>query len=325
MGERLSSSMEGRLQAHRRDLVIDLHTRHGMFWENVQLIRSRNQVVAEPAMPPELEPDDVYRPTHLKPIRGKWLPNHEPEVQEWMAWLVGLHDAIVPVDLHIETPNASSHEFWMGFLSGCVLFDPPPEELLRFADHHVAAFGEFVNPLDPWGDEDTPQMLAPPIRFVTHPDVMVKAERDRQDWLIRRLDEKLREPGINLDGIDLTEMAAHLDYIYRATNTEADPSSESRPYITVDEHTTEQDVRNAFRLMAAKLPSRPRAARPLRDRLTCLQCAVWYYECGWSHEQIATEMGWAIQRSAHAKPRCETARQYIAEGRSLLSQRMVAA
>jgi hypothetical protein len=36
-------------------------------------------------------------------------------------------------------------------------------------------------------------------------------------------------------------------------------------------------------------------------------------------------MGWAVQYPAGAKPRSETARQYIADGRLLLNQRNVAA
>jgi hypothetical protein len=98
-----------------------------------------------------------------------------------------------------------------------------------------------------------------------------------------------------------------------------------RPYITVDVHTTEEDVRNAFKMMTANQPARPRPARPKRDPLLCLQCAVWYDQCDWSHERIAQAMGWAIQYPAGAKPRSETARQYIADGRSLLNQRNVAA
>ena len=190
----LGSSAERRLQAFRRELTLDLFTRHGPFWEDVRWVRSLRGVDAETVKPPELDPGKVHLPPDLRtndwarsdrpmalPVTDRagvslplevWLGNwsRRPERQEalaeWMVLLQVLHDRVVPTEQRVETPNASSLEFWMGFLSACVLYDPPPDRLLDFADQAVAAYGDFVNPLNPWADEDDdPRMLAPPIRF----------------------------------------------------------------------------------------------------------------------------------------------------------------
>lgn len=210
----------------------------------------------------------------------------------------------------------------MAFLSACVRYDPPPDGLLGFADHGVAAYGDFVNPLNPWADEDAaPQMLAPPIRFLYDAEVLLAEQQRRHDRMLGALHRRLAPRGV-----DLWEMVYDIEF-WGPRDDEGDAAGEdgapegdaaAHPYIIVEAQTTEDDVRNAFRLMAAALAERPRAVKPRRDPLVCLQCAIWYDACGWSHERIAKHFGWKAQRPAHAKPRSETARQYIAEGRALL-------
>ncbi len=242
-----------------------------------------------------------------------------------MVLLQVLHDELIPPEHRVETPSSSSLEFWMGFLSACVLFDPPPDRLLEFADHAVAAYGDFVNPLNPWADVDgSPRMLAPPIRFLPDPEALVGAERRRLDRLVEALGGRLGPLGVDVREL-VNDLEYRLDLDEEGIEEGDDPRPPLQPYIAVDATTTEEDVRNAFKLMAAALPKRPRAARPRRDRLTSLQCAIWYDEYGWSQERLARHFGWAVQHSAHAKPRSETARQYIAAGRALMAQRRVAA
>ncbi len=326
MGKLLESSAERRLQTFRRELTLGLFTRHGPFWEEVGWIRTLRNIVAEARMPSPLDPGKVHFPLDVKARDWAWQPEQRQAAAEWMVLLHVLHDAVIPPEHRVETPFSSSLEFWMGFLSACVLFDPPPDDLLRFADHGVAAYGDFLNPLNPWADEDgAPQMLAAPIRFVADAEAVLAAQRRSHERVIDALHCRLAPLGI-----DVRELAYHLEYWQgpddeNDENDEDDSATRLRPYIAVDTRTTEDDVRNAFKLMAEALPERPRATKPRRDRLTCLQCAIWYDEDGWSHERIAKRFGWKVQYPAHAKPRSETARQYIAEGRLLLAQRRDAA
>lgn len=326
--------MEQRLQLHRQQLVADLFTRHDIFWNRVRWIRDLMHIEAEAQLPPPLNPNAVHFPAHLRPAPRTWTrsPDQMRALQEWMVLLHALHNAVVPDSLRVETPYSHSLDFWMGFLSACVVFDPPPEKLLEFAEHGVATYGDFINPLNPWDDGDGPEMLAPPIRFLPDPERLLADERKRQDWVITRLQKALEAlPGSRRGEIDLPEMAAHFEFLYDAAQDEQRRSTGDplpvpmRPYIHVTEHTTEEDVRNAFRLMTANRPAHPASGRRRRNRLLCLQCAVWYDACGWSQERIAKAMGWAIQRPPGTKPRSETARQYIADGRQFLNQRKAAA
>lgn len=330
MGPRLASSMERRLQEFRQLLVVDLFTQHGLFWEHVCWIRQRKAVTAETRMPPALARNSVHFPAWLKAEPGGWTPAQRPHLQEWMVLLHVLHEAVVPDDLKVVTRYANSLDFWMGFLSACVVYEPPAEHLLAFAEHGVAAYGDFIDPFNPWADRDTtgPYMLAPPIRFLPDPEHLLSDERKRQEWILERIQELLaKEPVIETSDLDLLEMAAHFERIYQesAEEREHQQLAEMRPYIEVTEQTTETDVRNAFRLMVAHQPTRPQPSRPKRNPLHCLQCAVWYDECGWSHERIAKVFNWAVQHPPGAKPRSETARKHIADGRLLLNQRKLAA
>ena len=92
MGQRLASSMERRLQTFRHELVVDLVTHHGLFWERVDWIRRLQRVEAESRMPPTLEPDKVHFPAWLKPSRRPWRREHEQALREWMVLLHVLHD-----------------------------------------------------------------------------------------------------------------------------------------------------------------------------------------------------------------------------------------
>lgn len=330
MGPRLASSMERRLQLFRQDLVVDLFTQYGLFGEQVHWIRQRMGVTTDRCLPPPLSPNSVHFPGWLKPGPGGWSADQRLQHQEWMVLLHVLHEAVVPDDLKVVTRYANSLDFWMGFLSACVVFDPPAEQLVEFAEHGVAAYGEFINPFNPWddADDDGPQMLASPIRFLPDPEQLIADERKRQDWILAQIQKSLtKQPLIRTEDLDLLEMAAHFEFLYEATDDHRERQRRAgmRPYIDVNEQTTEEDVHNAFRLMAARQPNRPQPSRPKRSPLHCLQCAVWYDECGWSHERIAKVFGWAVQRPAGAKPRSETARKHIQDGRSLLNQRKLAA
>ncbi|MFT4037632.1 MAG: hypothetical protein QM692_05580 [Thermomicrobiales bacterium] len=321
------------MQLFRQNLVVDLFTQSGSFWGHVRWIRQLAKIRAETRMPPVLSPDSVHFPALLKP-EGRSLLSSDPlRLREWMALLHVLHEAVVPEDLKVVTRYANSLDFWMGFLSACVIYDPPGERLLEFAEHGVAAYGDFVDPFNPWADadDDGPQMLASPIRFLPDPDQLIADERYRQEWILKRIQESLAKyQRIPAEDLDLLEMASHFEFIYEGTEeiqrrARRLPDEEMRPYIEVTPQTTEIDVRNAFRLMAAHQPVRPQPSRRKRNPLLCLQCAVWYDQCGWSQERIAGAFGWSIQRPAGAKPKSETARKHIADGRILLGQRKVAA
>jgi hypothetical protein len=252
MGKLLESSAERRLQAFRRELTLDLFIRNGWYWK-VAESRKLLGLAVEARMPPDLDPNGVHLPHGLESSD----PSLHDEQAAWLAFLKSLHDAVVPREHRVDGPYSSSLEFWMGFLSACVLFDPPPDDLLRFADHGVAAYGDFVNPLNPWGDDDAPQMLAPPIRLLPDPEALLTAERNRYENIIDELHRRLAPRGI-----DVREMVYDFEFWYLFDyEIDDDPELRRSPYIAVDAFTTEEDVRNAFKLIAASQREGPRAVK----------------------------------------------------------------
>jgi len=236
MGPRLASSMERRLQVFRQDLVVDLFTQHGHFWEQIRWLRHLKAVTAVRHLPPRLSSDSVHFPGGLKPDPGGWTADQKLQLQEWMVLLHVLHEAVVPDDLKVETRYANSLNFWMGFLSACVVFDPPAEYLLEFAEHGVADYGDFIDPFNPWadGDEEGPYMLASPIRFLPDPDKLIANERRRQEWVLGRIQASLaKQPLLRTADLDLVEMASHFEFLYESTDDYRNEQREAgmRPYI----------------------------------------------------------------------------------------------
>jgi len=219
---------------------------------------------------------------------------------------------------------------WDPFLSLCVLHDPPRDNLLWFAhalpwDMPDTYSVEFDDPerVDP-AESSKPWMASPPIvdlqdcqlvglSLTTYFDALIEAASN---------DPELREAGVDLQAVIRRTVTDRPD-LWQEMNARTE-ALERRRLIEVTPTTTDEDVRNAARLIRATFPDRPKARRPKRDPLTCVQAAIWYDERGWSHERIGHHFGWAIQELDYAKNRCETARLHIAEGRAMLRQRKAA-
>ncbi len=322
MGQGLESSAERRLQSFRRDLTLDLFTRNGPFWDLVEGIRHRWGIAAGARIPPTPRIGGVHLPADLLAgARPDWPPEAEERFIRWKVLLEQVHEAVVPPDLRVEDVRFDSVDFWDGFLSACLVYDPPATDLLGFADHPEATYDEFRSgPLNAADRDSALQMLAPPIKRLYDAGKLVAWERDRHERLIGALHARLGPRGI-----DVWEMVYDLEYFDVSIAGDQKHTPRRHPYIEVTENTTGADVRNAFTLLAADLPRRPRAARPSRDLLTAVQCAIWYDDLGWSQQQIAGRFGWATQSPPASKVKSETARQHIADGRDILRQRKVAA
>lgn len=322
MGQVLKSSAEGRLLLFRRDLTLDLFTRTGPFWDVVGGIRPRWGIAAEARIPPAPRISGVHLPADLLTgARPDWPPEAEERFIRWKVLLQQVHDAVVPPDLRVEDVHFDSIDFWDSFLSACLVYDPPVHDLLGFADHPAATYDAFRSvPLSAADPDAAPQMLAPPFKRLYDSGLLAAWERERHERLIGALHDRLGRRGI-----DVWEMVYDLEYFDASIEGDPKDAPEPQRYIEVTEHTTGADVRNAFTLLAADLPQRPRAARPPRDLLTAVQCAIWYDELGWSHKEIADRFGWATQSPPGSKVKSETARQHIADGRDIVRQRKVAA
>jgi hypothetical protein len=323
MGRVLASSAERRLQAFRHELTLDLFTRSGPFWTEIAKLRQTRGIVAEPwRLRVELHTMPVHLPPDVPPKTPfAWEPEDRAPYVRWLRQLDELHDRVIPHDQRVAGIRFRSHDYWRDFLSACAVYDPPSDDLLGFADH--VAEGDlptYVEAVDDayadWADEEGREpleMLAPPIRLFADPDALIQAERERHARILDELHDRLAP-----QGIDLRELASHVEFWYE-DDWEDGPRYARTPAIVVEPATTEEDVRHAFRMLAAVQPERARPSKPTRDRLTAAQCAVWYDRHGWSQERIAQCFRWAVQYPPGVKPRSETARQYISEGRTILN------
>ncbi len=161
-------SREAHRAATRRRLTLDLFTRCGTFWADVDDLRKTWHVTPRTMLPPEPPfhaeavglvtryqmPERFHMPIFetfnalAEPYRS--LPEPYRKAQELAHYrgVVGMfllslkpvwRDSI-PGDIRAGT-NETGWMSWAPFLSACVLYDPPPGSLLEFADHddHNAA------------------------------------------------------------------------------------------------------------------------------------------------------------------------------------------
>jgi hypothetical protein len=85
----------------------------------------------------------------------------------------------------------------------------------------------------------------------------------------------------------------------------------ARPFIEVKPWHTEDDIRNAFRMIRSAQKESPRRGRPKRDQLTAVQCAILADRYDENENQIGERYGWTdYSRIA----------RYIREGRQILLQ-----
>lgn len=354
-------SLRDRILTSRRDFTLDLFTRSGEFWEAVALIRHRWRISSSnkvpdhstayrcpgsllvlyvpPAWPRDLPPSplpntwpDFWHVMEVVP--GEVLaidPTSVVEVPhsliEWYLDLKRLHDLYVPESARI--PAMPYREGpWTAFLSACVLYDPPADRLLAFANHRLpelfvrSAKGGGVptrESLLPTG----PQQVGGPVAYLEDTQEIEAALEARfaEVWAFLR-DHAMMAHRLDLDNL-LVEASearrAQWEAIWERFGDRMARVSK-RAYIAVEPDTTRDDVTDAFKVLKRGFPSQP-MGRPERDQLMCVQTAVWNDRFHMTNQDIARRFGWKMSARDGSKPRSERVRDHIAEGRRILAQR----
>jgi hypothetical protein len=238
--------------------------------------------------------------------------------------------------------------FRQAFFAGCLMYDPPPDKLLEYADHA----NDWLRPRVPVSHSlsimASEKALGLPIQWIPSlPDFEIAVQQlEREYWetYISLLDDALTELltaiGVDADSIIAkAEEQASIKHMEKLKDSIVHPGTESdplrwtnaqfmdhvlttaTPYIRVDNFTSDDDVRRAFTYLRSLRKNERSRERSKRDDLKAIQCAIWYDEYEWSHERIAEYFGWAVQHPPAQKPRSETARQHIAHGRDLLKHK----
>jgi hypothetical protein len=325
----------------KRCLVVELYIRRGAFWDAVYGTRLRRSVSPQIAVPPKGHPYSEFLMSAGGPRfsnRSAQPPEDQQDAERWweqqrevdsflLSWQEDLDrilEQVVPKKYRgMPIHSWHDHESWRGFISACVLYDPPATDLLEFAEYS-----------DPIPHSTAPPSAArlstrrrhvvmkmSPIRILKDPYETERVE----EWLwcrvIEEIGQRYLEPiGIDIGTIvfDILENSPHIS----RERSEMVDRNESRSYILVDEHTTEEDVRKAFRTISATQNRRPKN-KPKRDPLVALQCVILYDQDNavdpsdkrrkkWTYQRLAEEFELASNRAA---------REYVAVGREILKEK----
>ena len=190
------------------------------------------------------------------------------------------------------------------------MYDPRRDSLLEFASSVGLGAGLHLPwPPDLWEDydlEDVPWAGGLPIRMLPDPHKAEAIERRRWQRLIEALVEHMESLGLDGRAMlrEVRENHPEIEREYHAARWE----NYKRPYVDLEEVTAQE-----LRLMSSAIPkrtSREKKTKAPRDRLRCLQAAL-FHQDGWSEMQIAEWLGEKTEA---------TATNYINDGLRILEQ-----
>ncbi|MDQ3539738.1 MAG: hypothetical protein M3440_03545, partial [Chloroflexota bacterium] len=166
---------------------------------------------------------------------------------------------------------------------------------------------------------DAPTMLNPPV--LDQPDPEALLERERWLWteVIAELGRRYLAPhGVDIDTVTeeiLDDLGLLEQYAVRGAAVPL------RQLIAVEPSTTEEDVRHAFRMIAATQPQRPKGGRPPIDPLVAVQCAIWKRR-GWTDPTIAERFNWSLRSDSYdRKRRSNPVIDHVKRGNQILAGR----
>lgn len=311
------------LSVGKRDLVAQLFLRRSSppssFWLAVREARRRLGIVARAGLPPA-DSNDWY-PAY--PERGKFLREGDPGYVEWrkqVSWAATLStlDGSLGVYNSVLASHPSLSDGMHEFLSACLLFDPPPDDLLTFA--RIGDVPAGLREEDRQRRDRAVYEASLPIVRIPDPYWVEHLGQQRLAVALGHLAARAKE----VYGVDLAGLAVE------AVNKAADevPSwkevaGSGRDYIEVKPWTHEADARRAIGVLSRKEPRRRMRGRPPTEPLHALQAAVWRDDYDWTEVQIAEGLSAqgcpaAIHEDAYGTPRrSNVARDSVKRGREL--------
>lgn len=314
----LSTRAASDWRALKRELVLELFMQCGPFWEVVEELRHRRGIQAVAGLPRD---GLIFPFIPLPPNAGVAAldPDYLVDSNEylegdkyscWVDDLISIVVKSVPERFH---PRYASHDLsdWYGFIAACVLYDPPADRLRKFADMG----GPWAAGLKIWAGDEKPKsnnysMEVAPIRRLLDPAETRQIEAEYWTTLLEKLDEEhLCQVGLNLASL-LEGIHKQFPEIKQTKRQKMDELKRGH-FIEVDEYTTEEDVRKAFRVLAGAHRTRPQAARPKRDKLLCVEATVLHDQQGWTYEQLAERYEWKDPTLAS---------KYVKDGRAILQK-----
>ncbi len=297
--KRLKSGAEERLRQLRGEFVLGLFLGRGPFWEKIRDERGRLGVIVRTALPE-------------RPAVGRLLPEGAPGpgdhgyteyVLRWDGEMSALRYEVVP-DIRPMTRGFTdfwSERSWVEFLSACVLYDPPEEQLLEFASYGAPRPTTLGGRRGQAGK--SPEMVGAPVTTLL--DLSKTG-----DWYWQRVLAYVGERYLEPDGVDVGDLIENAIWQVPGLQEEHLERAERWSelfYVEVDEHTSLDDVKSAFKMIRSR--QRSRGKKSPRDRLIAVQCALLHdrhnrrlpedrREWEWTHEKLAKEFGLPSPRAA---------------------------
>jgi len=308
----LVSNMVDEMQQLKREWVRELSVQRGPFWDEISGMRARWGITPSRQLPPSDQFPSTYYPEHWTPELSAPTGDREYKFKlaRWNAELKSISDRLVPQKCRVRTGDWPGYSRWVKFMSACVMYDPPRDSLLEFASSvGLGAVMHWPWPPDLWEDydlEDVPWAVGLPIRMLPDPEKAEAIERRRWQRHMEVLVEHMESLG--LDGrAMLREVRKNHPEIERDYQ-EARWENYKRPYVDLEQVTAQE-----LRLISSAFPkrtSREKKTKSRRDRLKCLQAAI-FHQDGWTEEQIAKWLG---------EKTIATAKTYIDDGLRDLGQ-----
>jgi hypothetical protein len=329
-------------------LVVQMVTQHGYFWEEVQKARKGWEITPVARIPPEV-PHFHYPPNEPEvPSRDavRDPQNLRAKLQErvsvvfrllWYEYLVRLRNDLVPEAYRRSDPLGH----WTKFLSTCLLYDPPRDDLEGFAsyaDPDLITLATEEDSADSGAGETRDTALLP-IKYLPDPD-KVKADAERFYKTVINEIGKLLQSKLELAGIKPEQFSIDIwQLYYEAAFNRPDPEdghgnlqweyagkqleNEPRAYIDPsDEEATKENVEAARQLLRQTQPATPNVGRPKIDSLVAVQCAILFYERNHRMPGNRRRWRWTFKNLAEkfGLPSEGSAREHVKLGRALLKK-----
>jgi hypothetical protein len=311
----LPSSARKRLRRLRHELILQLYLRREPLWDVIRDVRDRWNISAEVHLPRRVR-------GRLSPEK---TPNHEDQgyAKYAVRWQEEMSAIWAKVDPEPRPPTWDYSDYqlrtsWEDFLSACVLYDPPEDQLVEFASYGalettVLTGGRLATKANL---EGLPEMVDPPVRSLF-------ALSKVGDWYWHRVLRYIGELDLELQGVDVDALIEDaLSYIpgLEEEYREKAEKYSKRYYIGVDDHTSLEDVKSAFHMIREVQPST--GTKRSRDPLVAVQCAILYDRHNqqlkdkrkrkWTYAKLGEELGLSSARVAS---------DYVTLGREILSGR----
>jgi hypothetical protein len=310
----LPSSARQRLRRLRHELVLQLYLRRDPLWSAIRDVRDRWNISTEVRLPPPV--------VGYLSLEGPPAHQDRAYAKHAFHWKEEMSAIWAKVDPEPRPPTSDYSDLqlelsWGDFLSACVLYDPPEDQLVEFASYRalettILSGGRLATKANL---EGLPEMVDPPVRSLF-------ALSKVMDWYWHRVLRYIGELDLELQGVDVDALIENATLYVPGLEEEYREKAErysKRYYIGVDDFTSLEDVKSAFHMIRKVQPAK--GTKPSRDPLVAVQCAILYdrhnqqledkRQRRWTYAKLGEEFGLSTR----------AAKDYVIMGREIIEER----